>query len=124
MGEQWMRMSRSAKDLLWSPDDNSDRQSSSLRALTSTTSAMSLVQTDGRINCLGKRQAASHVSLPDYSQVFDMEEQGNMDSMAQDSGISSTTSSATSYSSQCKHLPLNTNLWLFELLKINVFLIM
>ena len=84
----------------------------------STTSAKSLVQTDessrqsvcvtGRINCLDRRQTASPVTLPEYSQVFDMEDQGNMDSMAQDSGISSTSDSTNSYSGRYEHLAIKT----------------
>ena len=66
VGEQRMRISRSAEDLLCSSDENSQR------SLTSTTSAMSLVQTD-----------ASTVTLPEYSEVFDMANlQGNLESMA------------------------------------------
>ena len=90
VGEQRMRISRSSEHLLCSSDENSQR------SLTSTTSAMPLVQTD-----------ASTVTFPEYSEVFDMANlQGNLDSMAQDSGISSTSGSTTSYSSQ--QLFLNT----------------
>ena len=116
--EQWMTTSRSAEDLLSSSYQTSDRKTSSCRLLASTTSTKSLGQTDedsrqsvcvtGRINCLDRRQTVSPVTLPEYSQVFDMENQGNMDSMAQDSGISSTSDSTNSYSSRYKQLPLNT----------------
>merc|ERR1712106_830842 len=44
------------------------------------------------------------VAFPEYSQVFDMEEQGNLESMAQDSGISSTSNSTNSYSDTYQQL--------------------
>ena len=56
---------------------------------------------------MDRRQTVSPVTLPEYSQVFDMEDQGNMDSKAQDSGISSTSDSTNSYSSRYKKLSLN-----------------
>ena len=115
IGDPRMKTSRSAENLLSSSNQTSDRISH--RLLTSTTSATSLVQTDensrqsvcvtGRINCMDRRQTVSPVTLPDYSQVFDMEDQGNMDSKAQDSGISSTSDSTNSYSSRYKKLSLN-----------------
>ena len=117
VGEQQMMTSRSAEDLLSSSHLTSDRKAASRRSLALTTSAKSLVQTDedsrqsvcvtGRINCMDRRQTVSPVTLPEYSQVFDMEDQGNMDSKAQDSGISSTSDSTNSYSSRYKKLSLN-----------------
>ena len=112
-----MISSRSNEDLLSLSDKNNRR------SLSSTTSAMCLVQTDeacrknarvmDRINCLDRRQTVSPadddchsssssqvVTCPVYSQVFD---QDNLDSMAQDSGISSTSDSTISYPSRDKH---------------------
>ena len=107
----------SAEDLLRLSDKTP------LLSLSSTTSAMCLVQTDeacrknarvmDRLNCLDRRQTVSPadddchsssssqvVTCPVYSQVFD---QDNLDSMAQDSGISSTSDSTISYPSRDKH---------------------
>ena len=115
-GEQLMMTARSAEDLPSSSHQTSHGRAR--RSLVSTISSKSLVQTDessrhsvsvtGRINCLDRRQTASPVTLPEYSQVFDMEDQGNMDSMPQDSGISSTSDSTNSYSGRYEHLAIKT----------------
>ena len=112
-GEQRMVTSRSSDDLLSCHGHNFDRNLSFRRSLASTTSAVSLVQmgqvskqsacVSDRLDCPDRRQTVSPVTCPEYSQVFDMEDQGNLDSMAQDSGISSTSDSSNSYSSRDKH---------------------
>ena len=71
-----IRTSRSAEDLLHKEEKKTDRRSLIL-------SRKSLIS-------------------PEYSQVFDMEEQGNLESLAQDSGISSTSNSTSSYSLKSK----------------------
>ena len=116
-GEHRMMTSRSAENLLSSSHQTSDGRSQ--KVLASSTSAKSLVLTDessrqsvcvaGRINCLDRRQTASPVTLPEYSQVFDMEDQGNINSLARDSGISSTSNSTNSFSSRYKDIAMKTD---------------
>ena len=97
-----MVSSHSAEDIFSSSEKR--KSSKSLHNMSSM-SSMSLtglsstqkVSSYDRLSCLDRKNP-SPVTLPEYSQVFDMEEQEKMDNMAQDSGISSTSSSSHSYS--------------------------
>ena len=98
--ERRMVSSHSAEDLLSSSEKRKSFRSMntmSSMSLTGLSSTQKVSSSDG-LSCLDSRKNPSPVTLPEYSQVFDMEEQENMDSMAQDSGISSTSSSSHSYS--------------------------
>ena len=108
MGGQWMRTSRSAEDLLCSSGRNFGRKSSS-RSLVNPSPSMSIVKADegprqNVTSTVDHKDRRKTVAFPEYSQVFDMEEQGNLESMAQDSGISSTSNSTNSYSGTYEYL--------------------
>ena len=79
-----IRTSRSAEDLLHKEEKKTDRRSLILSSLHT------------------EQERRKSLISPEYSQVFDMEEQGNLESLAQDSGISSTSNSTSSYSLKSK----------------------
>ena len=88
-----IRTSRSAEDLLHHAEKNTDR----------VTARRSLILTSHPLHNQAGQERRKSLIFPEYSQVFDMEEQGNMDSLAQDSGISSTSNSTSSYSLKSKN---------------------
>ena len=103
-----MITSHTAQDLLRC----TDRKFFSQRFIASAISAKSLFQRDEvlrqsvplnkRINYIERSQTVSPIT-PEYSQVFNMEDQEKVDSLAQDSGIGSTSDSNSSYSMRNKY---------------------
>ena len=101
-GQKIIRSSQSAEDLLSTAEQTKDRVTAR-RSLVITHHPLHNIENkehDGMINGLDRRKS---LTFPEYSQVFDMEEQGNLDSLAQDSGISSTSESTSSYSMKYKN---------------------
>ena len=88
-----IRTSRSAEDLLHHAENSTDR----------VTARRSLILTSHPPHNQAGQDRRKSLIFPEYSQVFDMEEQGNLDSLAQDSGISSTSNSTSSYSLKSKN---------------------
>ena len=88
-----IRTSRSAEDLLHHAENSTDR----------VTARRSLILTSHPPHNQAGQDRRKSLIFPEYSQVFDMEDQGNLDSLAQDSGISSTSNSTSSYSLKSKN---------------------
>ena len=88
-----IRTSRSAEDLLHHAEKSKDR----------VTARRSLILTSHPPHNQAGQERRKSLIFPEYSQVFDMEEQGNLDSLALDSGISSTSNSTSSYSLKSKN---------------------
>ena len=88
-----IRTSRSAEDLLHHAENSTDR----------VTARRSLILTSHPPHNQAGQDRRKSLIFPEYSQVFDMEDQVNLDSLAQDSGISSTSNSTSSYSLKSKN---------------------
>ena len=88
-----IRTSRSAEDLLHHAENSTDR----------VTARRSLILTSHPPHNQAGQDRRKSLIFPEYSQVFDMKDQGNLDSLAQDSGISSTSNSTSSYSLKSKN---------------------
>ena len=97
-GERKMISSQSADNLLSLSVKKRQSSSRSLDTMSTMSLAGSSLMQTMSMSSQDRLKNTCSVTLPEYSQVFDTEKQENLDSMAQDSGISSTTDSSHSYS--------------------------